>query len=516
MSYNVEQHKGKHIYVYQVESYWDTDKQQSRQHRVYLGKKVSPESPLIPKRAPQFPLPRWSRDYGHLHLLTHIAHRLGLTEVLQQVFPNQADLLLQLAMYEVIEERPLYLFSAWAEDVVHPVRSLPNTPQLSTVLQDIGRAVQCRETFERLWIQRHAGEDAVFYDITSASSYSRFIDLCEWGYNREGETLPQINLGILCALPGQVPLAYRVYPGNLSDSNTLPNTISYLQSLGITRPLYIMDRGFWSQHNLNLLKDSGVRYFLPISLTSAQAMTLLTTARKTIRTPDNIFRLHKRLLYHTQMPLPGEAPPVTVHLYYDPVRKADEERSFYQRVLDLEDAATALPTPTRLSLQRLLETAADVRSCFTIKTVDGHNQLRRKPHTMHRRLKHMGYLLLATTEETTDPAAGLLWYHQRDAIEKIIDEMKHEMDGKRLRVHRKEAIEGRLFVLFLAMILRCAVEQACSDAQLFKKYSVAEIFAELKNIKQMELTNGKFLVSKITKKQQTLYEALGVALPLGT
>jgi len=516
MPYTVKQEKGKSIYVYQVESYWDTDKQQARQHRVYLGKQASPEGPLIPKRSPQFPLPRWSRDYGHVHLLTHLAHRLGLPEVLQQVFPKQADLLLLLAMYEVIEERPLYLFSAWAEDIVHPLRSLPSSPQLSTVLQDLGRAEQRREKFSRLWIQRHAGADAVLYDITSVSSYSRFIDLCEWGYNRDGEALPQINVGILCALPGQVPLAYRVYPGSLSDSTTLPNTITYLQSLGITRPLYIMDRGFWSQRNLRLLQEAGVRFYLPIPFTSAQATTLLATARKTIRTPDNVMRLHQRIFYHTQMPLPGETPPVTVHLYYDPVRQADEERSFYRRVLDLEDAVTALSTPTRASLQRLLEAHSDVHSCFTIETEEGHSQLRRKPHTMNRRLKRMGYLLLATTEATTDPAAGLLWYHQRDAIEKIIDGMKHEMDGKRLRVHSKEAMEGRLFVLFLAMILRCAVEQACREAQLFKKYTVAEIFAELKKIKQMELTNGKVMVSEITKKQRTLYEALGVGVPLGT
>ncbi len=71
-----------------------------------------------------------------MHLLIQLAQRLGLPDVLQQVFPDQADLLLLLAMYEVIEERPLYLFSAWAEDVVHPVTAIPGTPQLSGVLQD--------------------------------------------------------------------------------------------------------------------------------------------------------------------------------------------------------------------------------------------------------------------------------------------------------------------------------------------------------------------------------------------
>ena len=435
MSYTVEQRKGNSIYVYQVECYWDSDKQQPRQHRVYLGKKATPEGSLLPKRAPQFTFPRWSQDYGHMHLLTQLAHRLGLPAVLRQVFPDQADLLLLLAMYEVIEERPLYLFSAWAEDVVHPVTTLPSTPQLSGVLQELGRAERRREAFSRHWIQRHAGADAVLYDITSVSSHSRFIDLCEWGYTRDGDALPQINLGLVCALPGQVPLAYRVYPGSLADSTTLPNTIAYLQSLGLTRPLYIMDRGFWTQRNLQILLDAQLRFVLPIPFTSAQATTVLGAARKTIHTPANVVRLHQRILYHTQMPLAGELPAVTAHLYYDQLRQAEEERTFYRRVLDLEEAVAALPTPTRPRLQRLLdERAPDLRACFTLETDATGVHLRRKPKTMARRLNRMGYLLLATTEELTDPAAGLLWYHQRDAIEKIIDGMKHEMDGKRLRV----------------------------------------------------------------------------------
>ncbi len=97
--------------------------------------------------------------------------------------------------------------------------------------------------------------------------------------------LPQINPGLVCALPGQVPLAYRLYPGSLADSTTLPNTIAYLQSLGITRPFYIMDRGFGTQRNLQLLLDAQLRFILPIPFSSAQATTVVGAARKTIIPP---------------------------------------------------------------------------------------------------------------------------------------------------------------------------------------------------------------------------------------
>lgn len=514
MSYTVEQQKGQSIYVYQVESFWDPVKQQPRQRRVYLGKKATPDSPLIPKRTPSFTMPRCSRDLGHIHLLTAIATRLGLCDVLQQVFPTQADLLLLLAMYEVIEERPLYLFPSWAEDVVSSVNTFPSSPQLSILLHEIGRAEKQRQDFSKCWIQRHASAEAVIYDITSISSASRFIDLCEWGYNRDGEALPQINLGLVCAIPGQVPLAYRVYPGSLSDSTTLPNTIAYLQSLGITRPLYVMDRGFWSQRNLLMLQQAGVRFLLPIPFTSAYATTLLAATRKTIHSPEHAFRLHQRIYYHVQLPLSMETSQLTAHVYYDQTRHAEEECAFYRRVLDLEDAVTALTAPTRVQVQRLLEQSGrDLRTCFAVTSDNGQVRLLRKPKAITRRLNRMGMLLLATTDDVVEPAIALITYRQRDVIEKVIDSMKHEMDGKRLRVHSKETMEGRIFILFLAMILRSAVEQACRDAQLFKKYTVAEILAELKKVKQIELNTGKMLISEITKKQRTLFEALGVSIP---
>ena len=36
MSFLVEQKIGKHIYVYETQSYWDKDKKQSRQKRRYI------------------------------------------------------------------------------------------------------------------------------------------------------------------------------------------------------------------------------------------------------------------------------------------------------------------------------------------------------------------------------------------------------------------------------------------------------------------------------------------------
>jgi len=514
MTYIVEQQKGQRIYVYRVESYWDSDKQQPRQRRVYVGKKETPDGPLIAKRSPHFAPLRSSRDYGHVYLLRQLAERLGLPDVLASIFPTQTELLLLLAMYEIVEERPLYLFPTWSEGVVHGIASIPRATQLSALLQELGRAERRREAFFRQWIHRQTTMEAVVYDITSISSQSRNVDLCEWGYNRDGEPLPQVNLGLVCGLPSQVPLAYRVYPGSLADVVTLPQTITYLHSLGITHPLLVLDRGFWSRQNVQRLHKENVPFLVAIPFTTAHASAILAMVRKTIRTPPRVMQYQRRLLYHQQVAVTVEDVPLTVQVFFDPQHQVEEEQAFYRRVLDCEEAIGALTSPGTARIRQTLdEHYHDLRSCFTVETVEGATQLVRKPHAITRRLHRMGYLLLATTAPATVPVDDLRRYRLRDLIEKLIDSMKHEMDGRRLRVHSTEAMQGRLFLLFLSMILRCAVEQACREAQLLPKYTVAEVFAELRKVKQMEMADGTQFMTELTRKQRMLYEAFKVPLP---
>lgn len=107
MSYTVDQKIGKYIYVYEVESYWDPQKKQPRQKRRYLGKRDAQSGEILtPYKGIT---PRAARDYGQIYLLEKLAERIGLLSVLRKVFPEEAEVLAQLAFFQVCEARPLYL-----------------------------------------------------------------------------------------------------------------------------------------------------------------------------------------------------------------------------------------------------------------------------------------------------------------------------------------------------------------------------------------------------------------------
>ena len=74
------------------------------------------------------------------------------------------------------------------------------------------------QLFFREWMKQKKQREYVAYDVTSISSYSSNIRELEWGYNRDKERLPQINMGMYYGEESGLPLYYRVYPGSVAET----------------------------------------------------------------------------------------------------------------------------------------------------------------------------------------------------------------------------------------------------------------------------------------------------------
>ena len=111
---------------------------------------------------------------------------------------------------------------------------------------------------------------------------------------------------------------------------------------------------------------------------------------------------------------------------------------------------------------------------------------------------------------------SLLWYRSKDSLEKLFDIMKNELEEGRLWTGSKEAIQGRLFVNFLSIVLYAALSQQMKEAQLYQSFSVSEVLYELKKLKLVELSNGKSLLTEISKRPRILYQKLTVPIPAAT
>ena len=84
MAYTVEQKIKGRIYLYKVESYWDKTKKQPRQRRTYIGPKRNENK----DKTKPFRSCLVSKWYGNIFLIQFISDKLGLTEILKSLFPE--------------------------------------------------------------------------------------------------------------------------------------------------------------------------------------------------------------------------------------------------------------------------------------------------------------------------------------------------------------------------------------------------------------------------------------------
>ena len=273
MSYRCEQKVRGHIYVYEVTSFWDKEKKQPRQKRVYLGKK-DPSTGKIIKNTQRSPKPIGSRDVGATYLLKQSSQKLKLLQNLKKVFPNDYEDILYLSFFKVIKREPYYLYHLWCDESYVSEKNKLSPKKINNLLSKIGQDELSVERFFQNWVSQHKSKSkGVMFDITSISSYGSGNDFLERGYNRDGENLCQTNLGVLSqdmkvdtkSSSASLPIAYRIYHGSINDVTTLHNILFLIKEYEMGLKCLVLDKGFYSQENIKTLHEKSLPYIVPMS-----------------------------------------------------------------------------------------------------------------------------------------------------------------------------------------------------------------------------------------------------------
>jgi len=97
--------------------------------------------------------------------------------------------------------------------------------------------------------------------------------------------------------------------------------------------------------------------------------------------------------------------------------------------------------------------------------------------SMHRD-NYAGYICFITNDKTIDSAKDALdEYSTRDYIEKDFDEMKNDLDMRRIRVHTDERMKARLFIQFIAEIFMREIRVRLRDSYECRKLTRKQISA---------------------------------------
>ena len=139
-------------------------------------------------------------------------------------------------------------------------------------------------------------------------------------------------------------------------------------------------------------------------------------------------------------------------------------------------------------------------------------------HSVGEELQLCGYFVLVTSEKMTAEEA-LDLYYSRDASEKLFRGDKSYLGNKSLRGHTNESISARIFVEFVALIVRNRIYTLLREAveEMDGKPNYMTVPAAIRELEKIEIVRGLDRIYRmdhaITKTQKIILKALGMDVP---
>jgi len=518
-------------YVYDYVSVWNKAKHRSEQKREYIGriidgvfvpnKRYRLRQELAQEQAVQKhcskPTVNCKRLFvGATHLLNEIGEKTGIKQDLKACFPQLYREILSLAYYLALEpDTPLYRFGRWAQTHGHPYGKNISSQRSSELLPMITE--EHKMNFLRLQAQRRSEKEYLFYDSTSISSYSEQLKQVKYGKNKDGDGLAQINLALLFGQQSRLPAYYRKLPGNITDVMTIKNMVAGVKYLDIAKVMLVMDRGYYSDNNLNDLMAKHCKFIMgaKISLKFIQTWIELDRAdfdrRELYNSATGLFiKTHSMEWdYRAVKPRSGrvlhEKRRMYVHIYYNDQHATDDKIRFNKQLDAMED--------DMLKGNMKPEREKECRKYYEVKATPVRGvSFKPKQDEIDMARKNFGFFVLLSNS-IKDPVETLRIYRAKDMIEKAFGNLKDRLNMRRTSVSSEEALEGKLFIQFVALIYISYVKRAMDDAGLFKNKTMQELFDDLDVIEKYQIPESQTYYGEITDKQRALYTALGVNAP---
>lgn len=519
-------------YVYESEAYWDKEKQQSRSRRKCIGKLDPVTGKLVPskkhlaekeletfkKRAPGV-LPSVESNrlfYGAIYLFDQISNKLGITSDLTDYFPATAKKIMSVAYYLLLEDRnPMSRFSKWAKTHVHPYGQDLSSQRSSELFAALDE--NSKQEFFRMQGSRRQENEYLVYDTTSLSSYSKLLKQVKWGKNRDDDILAQINLALIYGQQARLPIYYRKLPGNISDVPTVSKLLKDIDFLDLDKVTLIMDRGFFSEANINALYEKRYKFLMGVRTGLLFIQKVLEPVRESMKSRTT-YSSEAGVHFYTEMiswryretkkrrgEIVNSERRMYLHLYYNPQRAVDDQISFHKLLDQLE--AELLSGKRATAHEKLYE------KYYVIKSTPKRGiQLKPKQQVMDEAQKNYGYFALISNKEK-DPLQALQIYRSKDIIEKAFGNLKERLNMRRTSVSSEENLDGKLFVQFIALMILAYIDKAMRDHSLYKNFTLQGLIDELDIIERYERPGEKPHIGEMTKKQLMIYDTMGVAPP---
>lgn len=477
-------------YVYENITRWNKELKKSEHERKCIGHLEPGSKQIVPNRKKkQTQLPVLDtcgykvQGVGIHLLLDRIATDTGLSKVLRQTFPDDYDRILACAYFLVSEGRALCRVESWMNRHKSPFDTPLSSQRISELLPRITPSMQ--EDFFSLWISHNSDDQYYCLDITSVSCYSELLEFVRYGYNRDREELAQINLLMVTGENSHLPIYYRIMPGSIHDVSTLEESLMHMDLMDARQLHLVMDKGFYSGSNVDAMYARHVRFMIGVPFTCSLAREAVEKRRREdmISHRNYCMVMGDELYAQTEL-IKWNGHRCYVHTYFDSFRAEAENKKFNHKLLicyqELKEG------------KRVKKHETDYKKFFIVKETPKRGfKIEYNEEAIREHRNNTSGWFVMITNDVKDPVRALEIYRRKDAVEKGFDDLKNDLDMKRLRIHSTAAMDGRMFLQYIAMILTAKIKTIMNEHGMFKKHDMQEVIDEMKSLRSVTLPGKK-------------------------
>lgn len=448
---------------------------------------------------------------GPFVVVDAIARKTQLMDVLESVFSEQWEKILDLATYMMMTENNVMQYF---EDYGYH-HALFNESNFTD--STIGRLfdnmnIKDMDLFIRAWVKMYADKDIyISYDSTNMNCVAGNLELAEYGHAKDNPDLPQVNMSLGYNQTGNKPLFYSLYPGSIIDNTECEKMVERAKYYECENMGFILDRGYFSIKNIRYFEKNGYDYILMTKGNARFVQEAVEECQAILRNGyTNYIEEHELYGMTLEKDLFGTGKTEYVHVYYDGIQAEKDKIIINGRYKKMDEIMEG-------KVQRKTQRKEDVKAYegyYKVKFDDNGYLFayQRKEKKIKEMVNKVGYFVIVTSKKM-DAAEALSIYRDRDAVEKTFRMEKSYLGFDVFRVHDTEKLESKVFISFVALIIRNEIYQALKP--MYKKNrkenTVPKVIREYERLGITKLSDNKYHVRySLTSRQKKILGAVGV------
>jgi transposase len=380
-----------------------------------------------------------------------------------------------------------------------------SSQRLSELFKDITSS-QIQE-FWQLWSNHIAENEYLALDITSISSYANLISEVEYGYNRDGDKLPQINLCMLFGEKSALPAFSSIYNGSLNDSKILISFLEKLELFGDKKYKLVMDKCFYSKENIMYMLKKYPKYdfMMAVPFTTSIARQIAIEGKQKLEADIPIGHSNNILAGYSFISKLNNNYSIIYHALYNEYKYDDAKKCLKDKAFNLRQEAILKPE------KFMHEKEHKKYLIFQKDKQTGNYTVRINLERINYEIRHSGWLIIASNDLNSTYYDALTIYRHKDIVEKSFNRLKNSLSFNRMRVHKSNSLQGKMFITMISLIISSYIHKTMINTNLDSKYTLTRLMNKLETLK-IDRYNNLSTISPVTKDLMIIFQTFGIKI----